>query len=117
MNKLASFTLTALLLAPLTALHAAEKTVTISNTEPRRDTQGEILDAHDGCLEYFDGQFYLYGTRYGKTDGFGISNRYVCYSSPDLTTWTAHGEDRVKEQPAGIVWKICTQFHHSYVKR
>ena len=67
-------------------------TAIIGNTEPRRDAQGEILDAHDGCLEYFEGRFYLYGTRYGKTDGFGNENRYVCYSSSDLTAWTAHGE-------------------------
>ena len=58
-------------------------TATISNAEPRRDIHGNILDAHDGCLEYFEGQFYLYGTRYGKTNGFGKTNRYVCFSSPD----------------------------------
>ncbi|MCX6872693.1 MAG: hypothetical protein NTW21_02640 [Verrucomicrobia bacterium] len=46
--------LAALLLAPLAALHAADTTVTASNTEPRRDTRGEILDAH-GCLELFKG--------------------------------------------------------------
>jgi len=109
-NKLASLTLTALLLAPLSTLHAAEKTATISNTEPRRDTQGEILDAHDGCLEYFDGQFYLYGTRYGKTDGFGKSNRYVCYSSPDLTTWTAHGE-MLKNAPNRIYFRPYVKFN------
>lgn len=67
-------------------------TATITNTDPRRDTRGNILDAHDGCLEYFESRFFLYGTRYGDTDGFGTINRYVCYSSTDLTTWTFHGE-------------------------
>ena len=79
--------------------------VTISNTEPRRDTQGDILDAHDGCLEYFEGQFYLYGTRYDRTDGFGKANRYVCYSSPDLTTWTAHGE-MLKDAPSRTYYRL-----------
>ncbi|MEI8340082.1 MAG: family 43 glycosylhydrolase [Verrucomicrobiota bacterium] len=65
---------------------------TISNTEPRRTVDGEILDAHDGCLEFFSGQYYLYGTRYGETNGFGKTNRYVCYSSPDLVHWNYRGE-------------------------
>lgn len=65
---------------------------TISNTEPRRTVDGEILDAHDGCLEFFSGQYYLYGTRYGNTNGLGKTNRYVCYSSPDLVHWTYRGE-------------------------
>ena len=88
--RIAFITTMALLCVMPGLLHAA--TAIISNAEPRRDAQGNILDAHDGCLEYFEGRFYLYGTRYGKTDGFGKTNRYVCYSSPDLTTWTAHGE-------------------------
>ena len=48
--------LAALLLAPPAALHAAETTVTVSNTEPRRDTRAEILDARDGCLELLKGK-------------------------------------------------------------
>ena len=71
----------------------------ISNVKPRRDIHGEIIDAHDGCLEFFAGAYYLYGTRYGNTDGFGKSNRYVCYSSPDLVTWTPHGEILKDAQP------------------
>lgn len=65
---------------------------TIQNTTPRRDTDGNIIDCHDGCLRYFQGRFYLYGTRYGGTDGFTDANRYVVYSSPDLAGWEAHGE-------------------------
>jgi beta-xylosidase len=64
---------------------------TISNVQPRRDVKGNIIDAHDGCLERFGDRFYLYGTAYGKTDGFGTTNRYVVYSSPDLVQWTLHG--------------------------
>jgi hypothetical protein len=71
----------------------------ISNVEPRRDIHGEIIDAHDGCMEYFNGQFYLYGVQFRKGNGFGNSNRYVCYSSPDLMAWTPHGE-MIKELDA-----------------
>ena len=89
----------------------------ISNVEPRRDTRGEIVDAHDGCLMYFNGSYYLYGTRYGSTDGFGRTNRYVCYSSPDLVTWTFHGEilanapDRTYYRP----YVIFNKATHKYV--
>lgn len=68
------------------------KIATISNIEPRRDIHGEIIDAHDGCLEYFNGRYYLYGVRFKDGDGFGDTNRFVCYSSSDLMTWTPHGE-------------------------
>ncbi|QDU71534.1 family 43 glycosylhydrolase [Mucisphaera calidilacus] len=67
-------------------------TITIQNTTPRRDIHGRIIDCHDGCLRHFEGRYYLYGTRYGNTDGFTRANRYVCYSSPDLENWTPHGE-------------------------
>jgi len=50
--------------------------VKISNVEPRRDVQGNIIDAHDGCLQFFNGRFYLYGTAYGTNDGWGTANRY-----------------------------------------
>jgi len=50
-----------------------EKAVKISNVQPRRDVNGEIVDAHDGGLEFFNGIYYLYGTRYGNTDGLGKS--------------------------------------------
>src|SRR4051812_37273265 len=66
---------------------AADVTVTIDNTAPRRDETGAVIDAHDGALEFFAGRFYLYGTKYGTTDGLHKTNSYVVYSSPDLKTW------------------------------
>ncbi|MEO1237755.1 MAG: family 43 glycosylhydrolase, partial [Planctomycetota bacterium] len=66
--------------------------VWVQNTRPRRDTAGQPIDCHDGCLRFFGDRFYLYGTRYGDTDGFTPANRFVCYSSPDLEAWTFHGE-------------------------
>ena len=71
---------------------ADNRHATISNLQPRRDIHGDILDAHDGCLEYFAGKFYLYGVRFQKGTGFENTNRFVCYSSPDLQVWTPHGE-------------------------
>lgn len=52
------------------------RTVTIRNDVPRRDVQGHIIDAHDGCLHFFNGRYYLYGTAYGRTAGYTINNRF-----------------------------------------
>ncbi|MEI7955139.1 MAG: family 43 glycosylhydrolase [Verrucomicrobiota bacterium] len=73
---------------------------------------GNIVDAHDGCLEFFKGKYYLYGTRYGSTDGFGKTNRYVCYSSPDLVTWTPHGEI-LKDAPPRTYYRPYVKFNRS----
>jgi hypothetical protein len=77
------------------------RTVTISNLEPRRDVTGAIVDAHDGNLLFANGRYYLYGTAYGKTAGYGINNRFRVYSSPDLEHWTFEGE-LLKSPPDGI---------------
>lgn len=76
----------------------------IRNEVPRIDTKGNIIDAHDGCLRYFEGVFYLYGTAYGNTDGFALSNRFVCYSSKDLVKWTPRGEI-IKFPSAGVFYR------------
>ncbi len=65
---------------------------TLDNTSPRTDACGRVIDCHDGCLRFYEGRFYLYGTRYGDTDGFTKANRYTVYSSPDLSHWTDHGD-------------------------
>ena len=98
--------LTTLSLPMLAAwLYAADPIVaSVSNVSPRRDTAGNILDAHDGCLQKFGDRYYLYGTAYGKADGFGKANRYRCYSSRDLMAWTAEG-DLLKDPPAGVYYR------------
>ena len=83
---------------------AADSIGRVSNVTPRRDLEGNILDAHDGCLQKFGNRYYLYGTAYGKTDGFGTANRYRCYSSPDLMTWKLEG-DLLKDPPAGVYYR------------
>lgn len=80
------------------------RSVTIQNTVPRRDTQGNVIDAHDGCLRFFAGRYYLYGTAYGKTAGYTINSRYRVYSSSDLEHWTFEGE-LLKSPPDGVYYR------------
>jgi beta-xylosidase len=83
---------------------APSKEVTISNVQPRRDVEGKIIDAHDGCLKKFGDRYYLYGTAYGATDGYGTTNRYGCYSSPDLVSWKFEGQ-LLRNQPEGVYYR------------
>jgi hypothetical protein len=86
------------------------RTVTINNLKPRRDVAGEIIDAHDGCLQFFQGRFYLYGTAYGNSDGYSLTNRYRVYSSPDMAQWTFEGE-LLKGQPSGVYYRPYVVFN------
>ncbi len=43
---------------------ASAPPATISNWRPRLDTDGKIVDAHDGCLHKFGDRYYLYGTAF-----------------------------------------------------
>jgi hypothetical protein len=93
------------------------QTVTIDNTVPRRDVTGQIIDAHDGCLQLFGTRFYLYGTAYGTNDGYSTANRFRVYRSPDLEQWTLAGE-LLKEHPAGVYYRPSVVFNpktHKYV--
>jgi hypothetical protein len=97
-------------LAPLTGHARAEeptaqyRPVTIQNTAPRVDEDGNVIDAHDGCLHFFAGRYYLYGTAYGKTAGYTINNRFRVYSSADLEHWTFEGE-LLKAPPDGVYYR------------
>ncbi len=86
------------------------KVITVDNAEPRRDVSGEIIDAHDGCLQFFAGKFYLYGTAYRTNDGIGFNNRYCVYSSPDLEHWTFEAE-LFKDQLTGIYYRPYVVFN------
>jgi len=97
MRPVIRFQLAALLLTLATAGSSlgqkpTYKPITIHNDIPRLDTKGNIVDAHDGNLQFFNGRYYLYGTAYGKTAGFSINNRFRAYSSADLEHWTYEGE-------------------------
>ena len=78
--------------------------VEIDNGQPRRDASGEIIDAHDGCLKYFDGRYYLYGTAYGKSAGYSINNRFRVYSSRNLKDWRFDGE-LIESPPDGVYYR------------
>ena len=80
------------------------RSVTIQNTVPRRDVDGNVIDAHDGCLHFYAGRYYLYGTAYGKTAGYTINNRFRVYSSADLERWTYEGE-LLKSPPDGVYYR------------
>jgi hypothetical protein len=81
--------------------------VSIINAQPKRDVRGEIIDAHDGCLQFFNGRYYLYGTAYDKSSGFTFNNRFRVYSSPDLEHWSLDDE-LLKEPPNGVYYRpLC----------
>jgi beta-xylosidase len=81
--------------------------VTISNVIPRRDTDGNIIDAHDGNVFLYDGLYYYYGASYGLCQeppgpsgctvwhtggcGFQLNHNASLYTSPDLSVWTYRG--------------------------
>ena len=90
--------------ALLAVLAREGREVTISNIKPRRDVEGKIVDAHDGCLQKFGDRYFLYGTNYGKSDYVGKNNCYRCYSSPDLVTWKPEGE-LIPEHPDGVYYR------------
>eukprot|EP00656_Telonema_subtile_P013966 TRINITY_DN17101_c0_g1_i1.p1 TRINITY_DN17101_c0_g1~~TRINITY_DN17101_c0_g1_i1.p1 ORF type:complete len:376 (-),score=56.02 TRINITY_DN17101_c0_g1_i1:286-1413(-) len=85
--------------------------VTINNTQPRVDTNGNLVNAHDGNILLIDGTYWMIGTRYPdcvstgefaqshcgwgmrpneQDDCWGMwgDNDFAAYSSPDLVSWT-----------------------------
>lgn len=92
-------------------------TVIINDAAPRYDTKGQIIDAHDGCIQFFNGRFYLYGSAYGKTDGL-TNNDFHVYSSPNLQKWTFKGELLPKDRTNAIYYRPYVVFNpntHKYV--
>jgi hypothetical protein len=77
--------------------------VTVSNTQPRVDVNGEILRVQDGALAFFGSRYYLYGARYQCCpvaeqpqcySPCGWRNAtYAVYSSPDLQAWTLESDN------------------------
>ena len=113
-------TLRLLLSPPLLMIlaHAA----TISNVTPRRDTDGDIISAGDGCVSYHPDEqlYYLFGAHYqpcaepddrcyAGDNGLAPCQKHqkvaagqccgwrnatiASWSSPDLVTWTKQGLD------------------------
>ncbi|MBN8858075.1 MAG: family 43 glycosylhydrolase [Sphingobacteriales bacterium] len=82
----------------------AQKEIVINNIIPRVDTEGNIIDAHDGRIVKYGNRFYWYGTAYGNTSGYLRSNYFQCYSSPDLTTWKKEGKLLI-DFPSGVYYR------------
>ncbi|MBE9584653.1 family 43 glycosylhydrolase [Mucilaginibacter sp. JRF] len=61
----------------------------------RFSTTGDAVDAHDGEIAYFDGQYFLYGTSYDCGFQWGNKGAPFCgfkvYSSTDMNNWTDRG--------------------------
>ena len=98
--------------APDDSENAAGATVTLSNVTPRMTADGQIVDAHDGRVIEFDGQYYWYGTQYGTTNGFTKANAYHVYRSDDLVTWEHLGPALV-DPPAGVYYRPHVIFNEA----
>jgi len=89
------------------------QSIVIDNVSPRRDVAGNIIDAHGGCLQNFNGRFYLYGTAYGtRKDSLDTNNYFCVYSSPDLQKWTLEGR-LIPDQPCGVYTRPYVVFNAS----
>ncbi|RPJ19309.1 MAG: hypothetical protein EHM35_20815 [Planctomycetaceae bacterium] len=90
-SRAAAWVVAVILAAPLPAAD-------IHNHSTWRDTQGNIIDCHEGGILRMGGTFYWYGRAYkGNIDGiYGAGGArfrcgFNCYSSTNLTSWTFGG--------------------------
>ena len=87
------------------------ETVTINNVNPRCDVNGQILDAHGGCLQYFGDRFYLYGNHFGTNKDETKPNcPLVAYSSSNLMEWTYEGS-LLRDPPGGVYYRPYVVFN------
>jgi len=117
MNKLISLALTALLLASLAALHAAESNAQKPRTQflqdqPWPDDKGVHINAHGGGVMFHNGIYYWFGEHYydRKIPNDVQPNPGVhCYSSTDLYNWKDEGVVLPKSKdPASEIANGCT---------
>ena len=92
-----------LLVCLLASLCALSRGISvISNTLPRRDASGALMDLHDGAIHHINGTYYYWGMQYGLCNitksgcdglwypphcGYRTNHNVSLYSSPDLVTW------------------------------
>ena len=83
--------------------------VVVDNAQPRRDTDGNILNSHDGSIIEHNGSFYKYGTQQPDCVGSSLckadpnhcgwgNNNFTIHSSPDLTTWTLRSSNALPDR-------------------
>lgn len=76
----------------LTQIASADPS-SITNGTDWKDTEGNLIAAHEGELSRFEGVFYWYGSSYADNPGkFGIAvgpvwNGVQVYRSTDLVNW------------------------------
>jgi Glycosyl hydrolases family 43 len=93
----------------------AQKEFSFDNANPRLDTKGQIVDAHDGRIIQFGKRYYWYGTKYGSTNGFTTANEYVCYSSDSLKNWRFEGA-LLPNKPTGVYYRPHVIFNEKTKK-
>eukprot|EP01043_Picozoa_sp_COSAG02_P092402 COSAG02_NODE_29022_length_577_cov_1.081590_1_plen_130_part_10 len=88
------------------AAAAVAEPATFSNIEPRRDTAGQIIDAHDGNYLFTNGTWWYFAMGYGLCNdtgtvngcdpscGYSAANTVGVWSSPTLSNdnWTKRSE-------------------------
>lgn len=105
---------------------AASKTVTISNVQPRRNTTGDIMDAHDGTYNQWTpgGPWYYYAMGYGTCHqnqdlcnghtrcGYGYSWIGV-WKSSDMSnsSWELVREARDGTWPKCVYFRVHTVYN------
>jgi len=84
--------------------------ILIDNIAPRHDVTGQIVDAHAGCLQCFNGYYYLYGSRFGTNYDPTVPCPFSVYSSPNLKDWTDEG-NLLKDPPKGVYYRPYVVFN------
>jgi Glycosyl hydrolases family 43 len=102
-------------LFPLVIASCSQKpkteTIVIDNGAQRLDVNGQIIDAHGGCLQFFNGTYYLYGNKLGTNhDDVFLNCPFSVYSSPNLRDWTYRG-NLLKDAPTGYYYRPYVVFN------
>jgi hypothetical protein len=92
----------------------AGRVVTIRNDGPRRDVNGDYVDAHDGSIVAHGGTYYLYGEAYGNQTlatsyPWHSWPRLKVYTSLDMVSWTLQGDPL--PMIAGTLWIPNVIYH------
>ena len=79
----------------LCGLVCGQRSATISNKEPRKSTDGNVLNAHSGTIVYVNGTYFMYGEYYGRgpyiVTGNELFPKLSVYTSTDMVTWNYGG--------------------------
>jgi hypothetical protein len=74
-------------------------TVTLSNLDPRLDTDGKIVDCHSGNIVHHQGKYFLYGERYAP-----LFAPWFCTMDSAVLAWTMDS--------AVLAWTIDSAVFH-----